>query len=124
MRHIGGFLILSGLGLLLTGTAFAQAPPGPLQPPPTSASNAPPPPPVKKIPPRKTIMGDWKLNREDSDDPRSRMRQANAKNENHPHPSGPQVGGPGGGMGGPYGGHRNPNGNNYPESNPNEAYEK
>ena len=69
-------------------------------------------------------MGDWKLNREDSDDPRSRMRQANAKNENHPHTSGPQVGWPGGGMGGPYGGHRNPNGNNYPESNPNEAYEK
>ncbi len=125
MRHIGGILLLSGLGLLVTATACAQAPPGPLQPAPSSASNAPPPPPVKRIPPRKTIMGDWKLNHEDSDDPRSKMRQANAKNENHPHTSGPQVGWPGGGgMGGPYGGHRNPNGSNYPESNPNEAYEK
>ena len=68
-------------------------------------------------------MGDWKLNHQDSDDPRSKMRQAGAKPDNH-RTNGPQVGFPGGGMGGPYGGHRNPSGNPYPESDPNAAYEK
>jgi hypothetical protein len=128
MRTIAGILLLSGCGLLAAGIVCAQAPPGPLQPAPSSVSNPPQMPPIKKIPPRKTIMGDWKLNREDSDDPRSKMRQAGAKNDPHRNSggvSGPQVGWPGGGgMGGPYGGRRNPNGNNYPERNPNEAYEK
>lgn len=74
-------------------------------------------------------MGDWKLNREDSDDPRSKMHQATStrNDRNNGGISGPQVGWPGGGGGmggGPYGGHRNGNGNNYPQGDPNQAYEK
>jgi hypothetical protein len=125
MRKLGGLLLLGGFGLLAAGIACAQAPPGPLQPAPSSASsNAPPPPPVKRVNPRKSIMGDWKLNRDDSDDPRSKMHQATAKSST-PRTSGPQVGWPGGGggLGGPYGGNRG-NGNNYPQSDPNQAYEK
>ncbi len=125
MRRLGLLLFLIGFGLLSAGFACAQAPPGPLQPAPSSASsNAPPPPPVKRVTPRKSIMGDWKLNREDSDDPRSKMHQATAKGDGPPRTSGPQVGWPGGGMGGPYGGPRTGNPNNYPQSDPNQAYEK
>ena len=69
-------------------------------------------------------MGDWKLNRDDSDDPRSKMHKAAASHRSNTGASGPQVGWPGGGMGGPYGGHRNPNGNNYPQNDSNQSYEK
>lgn len=107
MRRICSFFIVGGFVLLAAGIACAQAPPGPLQPPATSA-NEPPPPPIKKVAPRKTIMGDWKLNRDQSDDPRSRMHKATANNGNGG-VGGPRVSWPGGGMGGPgYGGHRNP----------------
>lgn len=126
MRTMGGILLLGGCGLLAAGIACAQAPPGPLQPSPSSASaDAPPAPAVRKMPPRKSIMGDWKFNRDDSDDPRSKMHQATAK-DSTPRTNGPQVGWPGGGggMGGPYGGHRNGNPNNYPQADPNQAYEK
>ena len=84
--------ILGGLGLCSPARVDAQAPPGPL--PPTHPLPPPPPaPPVKKkpeIPPRKTLAGYWKLNTDESDDPKQRI--ADAKRPN---------GGPGGGMGGP-----------------------
>jgi hypothetical protein len=114
MRQAGNFLLVGGLTLTLAGAAFAQAPPGPLQPPPPSATSGAPPPPVKKVEPRKSIMGDWKYNRDDSDDPRSKLHQATSHPSNtNTGMSGPRMGWPGGGMGGPgYGGNpnRNPNG--------------
>lgn len=68
-------------------------------------------------------MGDWKFNREDSDDPRSKIHQAKS------HPAdpntgmgGPRMSWPGGGMGGPgYGG--NP-GNRNPQSESGQSTEK
>jgi hypothetical protein len=122
---IGGTLILGVCGVLAAGIASAQAPPGPLQPSPSAVTaDAPPTPSVRKMPPRKTIMGDWKLNRDDSDDPRTKMHQASGTNST-PRTNGPQIGWPGGGgMGGPYGGSRNGNPNNYPQADPNRAYEK
>jgi len=113
MRQLGNTLLLGGLTLTLAGMACAQAPPGPLPPPPSSVSSAgPPPPAVRRVEPRKSIMGDWKFNRDDSDDPRGKLHQATA----HPSStntgmSGPRMGWPGGGMGGPgYGGNRPPHG--------------
>jgi hypothetical protein len=59
-------------------------------------------------------MGDWKLNHDDSDDPRSKLHKATANNgNNNPRTNGPGMGWPGGGMGGPYGGNR---GNRYPQA--------
>jgi hypothetical protein len=87
---------------------FAQAPPGPIAPVPSqSSSAAPPPPPPVRIAPRKNILGAWKLNKDDSDDPkaRSNQRQANHPSGNNGGYGGPRVGFPGGGggMGGPHG---------------------
>jgi hypothetical protein len=57
--------------------------------------------------PRKTIFGDWKLNRDESDDPRSKMRRATAHPPADPNTmGGPRVGWPGGGGMGGYGGPR------------------
>lgn len=107
-------LILSQiLSMVLLGwpaRARGQAPAGPLpaaQPQPPSSPDARPqaqaPPPVK---PRTSIMGDWKLNADESDDARKKMHDARGAN-------GGQGGGRGGvrmgipGMGGgPYGGRR------------------
>ena len=90
--------------LVFAGTAFAQAPPGPIAPVPSqrSAGEPPPPPPVKIVP-RTNILGAWKLNRDESDDPkaRSNQRKVNDPNQNRGGNSGPRVGWPGGGMGGP-----------------------
>jgi len=89
---------------LLTGVAVAQAPPGPIAPVASQRSaNEPPPPPPVKIVPRTNILGAWKLNREESDDPkaRSNQRKVNDPNQGHGGNSGPHIGFPGGGMGGP-----------------------
>lgn len=92
--------------LLLASSAQAQAPPGPMTtlPPPAPGSEAkvqpaPPPP-----PPRQTILGAWKLNRDESDDPRDRMRESENANGGY---GGRRGGGtwPGAGGGGGYGGH-------------------
>ena len=104
MKQLGKFSILGGFGLLLAGAAVAQAPPGPIAPVASQRSaNEPPPPPPVKIVPRKNILGAWKLNRDESDDPkaRSNQRKANDPNQGHGGNSGPRVGWPGGGMGGP-----------------------
>jgi hypothetical protein len=95
-----GFCVVS---LVAAGTIFAQAPPGPLPPPAVTVSGAdrpmkPPPPPK----PRTSIMGAWKLNHDDSDDPGQKMRQAKNNGRGNNGSSGPHVGMgiPGVGMGG------------------------
>jgi len=104
MKQFGKLFILGGIGLLFAGTSSAQAPPGPIAPvTSTRSSSEPPPPPPVKIVPRTNILGAWKLNREESDDPkaRSNQRKVNDPNQGHGGNSGPRVGWPGGGMGGP-----------------------
>jgi|HubBroStandDraft_6_1064221.scaffolds.fasta_scaffold46680_2 hypothetical protein len=104
MNQFGKSLVFGGVGLLLAGAAFAQAPPGPITPVPSQRSSSePPPPPPVKIVPRTNILGAWKLNRDESDDPkaRSNQRKVNDPNQGHGGNSGPHVGWPGGGMGGP-----------------------
>ena len=110
VRHakwcIPGMLI--AVWLMPACTALAQAPPGPQSAPPP-AQGGPPPPPIQKVTPakpRQTIMGAWKLNKDESDNPRDRMQQ-NRGNGNGGY-GGRRGGGgyPGGGGGGrgPYGG--------------------
>jgi hypothetical protein len=104
MKQSGKIFVLGGLGLLLAGTAFAQAPPGPIAPVPSQRSSSePPPPPPVKIVPRTNILGAWKLNRDESDDPkaRSNQRKVNSPSQSPGGNSGPRIGFPGGGMGGP-----------------------
>jgi hypothetical protein len=123
MRQVGNMLLVGGLTLMSAGMAVAQAPPGPLQPVPSTDSSAPPARPVKKGEPRKSIMGDWKFNRDDSDDPRSKLHQATAHPSNpNTGMSGPRMGWPGGGMGGPgYGGNR---GGQNPQNTSSQTNEK
>ncbi|HKM68153.1 MAG TPA: hypothetical protein VJX70_13375 [Candidatus Acidoferrum sp.] len=104
MQKVSGFTTVAGVGLLFAGVTFAQAPPGPITPPPsqTSSVDARPTPPPVQIPPRKNILGAWKLNRDESDDPKakSNQRQVNNPNGNSGGMGGPRIGFPGGGMGG------------------------
>jgi len=101
----------------LAAPAFtrAQAPPGPL--PQTESQDAPPPPPrpqVQKpaVQPRTSIFGEWKLDRDDSDDPGKKMQDAQNSQGNGGYGGNRRMGGghPGGGYpgggGGGYGGHR------------------
>ena len=99
------------MNLLAAGILFAQAPPGPLPPPAVTSSGAdhpvkPPPPPK----PRTSILGAWKLNHDDSDDPGQKMRQAKNNGRGSNGSSGPHVGMgiPGVGMGGGGGGRQHP----------------
>jgi hypothetical protein len=100
----------------------AQAPPGPL--PQTQSQDGPPPAPrpqVQKpaVQSRTSIFGVWKLDRDESDDPRKKMQEARSQTQNNGgyggnrrmgggYPGGGYPGGgyPGGGGGGPYGGRR------------------
>lgn len=109
MKQCGKFIILSGVCLLGSGFLFAQAPPGPLTPPPSSASTveaAPPPPRKPEIAPRKNIMGAWRFNKDESDDPRDKLRQVSSSGGGNGGGGygGPRIGFPGGPMGGPGGG--------------------
>jgi len=104
MKQFGKLFVRGGVGLLLAGAAFAQAPPGPIAPVASQRSSSEPPaPPPVKIVPRTNILGAWKLNRDESDDPkaRSNQRKVNDPNQGHGGNSGPRIGFPGGGMGGP-----------------------
>ena len=82
-------------------TLRAQAPPGP-QPGrvPTDGPVAAAPKPKAAVKPRQAILGEWLLNKEDSDDPRGREEESR---ENRGGPGGRPGGYPGGGRGG-YGG--------------------
>jgi hypothetical protein len=104
MKLASKFWMVTGAGLLFVGATFAQAPPGPISPPPSTISSGPATPPPVQIPPRKNILGAWRLNRDESDDPkaRSNQRQVNSPNSNPGGYGGPRIGFPGGGgMGGP-----------------------
>jgi hypothetical protein len=101
------------------GRLLAQAPPGPMTPsqplPPPKPSAAPKK--QQQIDPRKTLEGYWKLNSDDSDDPRRKIeaaRQTDARSRGGMGGGGNPGGGypyPGGGPGGPVGG---PGGGNGP----------
>jgi len=73
-----------------------------MPPAPSVASSSAPPPPVKRLEPRKSIMGAWKLNRDESDNPRqkSNQRSTSPSTSNPGGYGGPRTGWPGGGMGG------------------------
>lgn len=91
---------IGGFCLVAAGALHAQAPPGPLpggqpqQAPAAAAKPLPPP-----APPRETILGPWKLNRDESDDPRKRRQDSDSSN---------------GGNNGGYGGRRGGMGGGYP----------
>ncbi|MGA3177004.1 MAG: hypothetical protein ABSE19_06610 [Candidatus Acidiferrum sp.] len=107
------YMAAFGLGFMVALNLHAQAPPGPIQPDPsTVSSTARPAPPVKRMEPRKNILGAWKLNKDESDDPRQKANQRKSSNSSgYPGGNGgPRVGWPGGGMGG---GHR---GNGAPQN--------
>jgi len=106
--------IAAGLGVV--GTAFvtavrAQAPAGPLPaatPQAPASPDARPQAPVATVKPRTSILGAWKLNRDESDDPRKKMQEARSANGGGG--GRVRVGIPGMG-GGPYGGRRGGGGN-------------
>jgi hypothetical protein len=104
MSITGKALQLGATLLFLASVGLAQAPPGPIAPtePPPGYNPAPPPKPVQ-VTPRKTMFGAWKLNRDDSDDPRQKLQQAHDNSGQNRGSSGSRVGiggWPGGGMGG------------------------
>jgi hypothetical protein len=99
--------ILSLPGLAFCGVAFTQAPAGPVVAPPqpagAPAAKAPEPSPLP--PPRQSILGAWKLNKDDSDDPRKRMEDSRGSGNGGYGGRRPGGGWPGGGgMGGRGGG--------------------
>src|ERR1700692_2078987 len=115
-----GFLIAASL--TSPKRLNAQAAPGPIVPAQSQEqSPAQPPQPAAKpkqpqVPARTTLDGPWKLNRDESDDPRQRVRAAEGSSSGNTggypggYPGGGRRGGnpyPGGGGGGPYGGQRN-----------------
>jgi len=124
-----GFLI--AVSLISPKRLNAQSAPGPIVPAQSQEqSPAQPPQPAAKrkqpqVPARTTLAGPWKLNRDESDDPRQRVRDAegasSANTSGYPgggntggypggYPGGGRRGGnpyPGGGGGGPDGGQRN-----------------
>jgi hypothetical protein len=97
------------LGLLAVEVAHAQAPSGPItaapsQTPPATAANAPNPAPLP--PPRTTILGAWKFNPDESDDPRKRREDSGGSNGGYGGGRGRMGGSWPGGGGGGYGGRR------------------
>jgi hypothetical protein len=99
--------MLVGLGCLAPVTIQAQAPPGPLpaaQPQPVPGSAAKPQQEIPLPPPRTTILGAWKFDPDDSDDPSKRRQDSRDLNGGYGGGHGRIGGGyPGGGRGG-YGG--------------------
>jgi hypothetical protein len=96
--------VLAGVCLVAACAIRAQSPPGPMtsvpvQPGPAPAAK----PPAPLQPPRTTILGVWKLNRDESDDPRDRNQDSNGSNNGG-------YGGRRGGMGGGYPGGGYPGG--------------
>ncbi|MGH9572448.1 MAG: hypothetical protein ACRD40_02805 [Candidatus Acidiferrales bacterium] len=121
-----GFL---GAALIVAPSCIlGQAAPGPLappQPPPgTQAAPQPAPKPKPQIAPRSSLSGNWKLDADQSDDARHKVRLADDSGGGFPHPSvgtgypGYPAGGypyPGGYPGGPGGGYP---GSPYPDPYP------
>lgn len=102
------FLAIAGTLLVCSESALAQAPAGPVAaPPPGTAPAAKAPEPAPLPPPRQSILGAWKLNKDESDDPRRQMRDSRDSNgggygARRPGgwPGGGGYGGRRGGMGG------------------------
>ena len=119
MRQQSKIIVLAGACLVSSGIVLAQAPPGPMTPPPSSASTAdpaPPPPPKKpELPPRKSIMGAWRINKDESDDGRRKLQRAKEA-ENTNRGNGPSVS-TGPRIGGPWPGGYPGSGGNYPRDN-------
>ncbi len=93
--------------------ARAQAPAGPLpaaQPQPPSSREARPQEQSATVKPRTSILGAWKLNRDESDDARKKMQEARGADGGRGGRGGVRMGVPGMG-GGPYGGRRGGGGN-------------
>ena len=106
-------VVFGGATLVCPGLVSAQAPPGPITLPPSAqptADTAPPPPPPPRYQGKPTILGTWKLNRDESDDGRAKLQQAQQA-QNGRQGGGGRVGGgwPGGYPGGGY-----PRGGGYP----------
>ena len=73
--------VIAGLSLFVSAATYAQAPAGPLTGVPTQpgpAAEAKPPAPLP--PPRTSILGAWKFNRDESDDPRKRAEDDRGSN--------------------------------------------
>ncbi len=119
IRAIRLALALASIVLLASpGGVRAQAPPGPL--PPVQSQDAPPPAakaqaPKPPVQPRASILGAWKLDQDDSDDPRKKAQEARdggTRGNNGGYGGNRRMGGgyPGGGYpgggGGGYGGRR------------------
>jgi hypothetical protein len=112
------FGVLGAISLLVPGRAMAQAAPGPLprgqsksqgqtaEPQATPAAR----PQEPGASPRTTLAGAWKLNHDQSDDGRQRVRVAEGAGNNYPGGGSPGGGYPGGGY--PGGGY--PGGGGYP----------
>ncbi len=103
LTKLTGFAALSLFAAELT---HAQAPSGPItaapsQAPPTTAANRSNPAPLP--PPRTTILGAWKFNPDDSDDPGKRRQESRGSNAGYGGGRG-RMGGGGGGYGGRRGG--------------------
>ncbi|HKN26049.1 MAG TPA: hypothetical protein VJX72_14465 [Candidatus Acidoferrum sp.] len=121
MKQLNKFLILGGAYLIVGGLLAAQAPPGPLTPPPPdpNAPVAPPPPKKPEVQPRKSILGYWKFNKDESDDGRAKLRQSREADNTNRGNSGGGYGGPRVGVGWPGsgGGYPHPQGGDISDSN-------
>ncbi|HXN51353.1 MAG TPA: hypothetical protein VN943_05395 [Candidatus Acidoferrum sp.] len=119
-KHLRICIATGTLGLIAlcwpTGTS-AQAPAGPLpaaQPQPPSSPEARPQEQRAAVKPRTSILGAWKLNRDESDDARKKMQEARGADGGRGGRGGVRMGIPGMG-GGPYGGRRGGGGNESDE---------
>jgi hypothetical protein len=75
--------VFAGLILMVPGAVYSQAPPGPVpagQPQPVPASAAKPQEQSPAAPPRTTILGAWKFNTDESDDPSKRRQDSRGSN--------------------------------------------
>jgi len=112
MINANKFLMLLGASLVISSVIQAQAPPGPIAPVPGANPTVAGPAPERPAPvkPRPNILGSWKLNKDESDDPRQISDQSsNGGGNRGGGSSGPHVGIgiPGVGIGGGgNGGHR------------------
>jgi len=71
------FFGTTGVLLACAPGTLAQAPAGPVStPPPGAVPTAKPQEQARLPPPRQTILGAWKLNKDESDDPRQRMQES------------------------------------------------
>ncbi len=98
--------LIALFSVVCAGSVQGQAPPGPMTlPPPKDAPAAitRPAPQKSALQPRTAIFGEWKFNKDDSDDPTRKMQEAQqdrSQGNGGYGGGGPRLGYPGGGMGG------------------------